>query len=223
MGLRLLLPHSLHFAPRVRLWQHYNNSCDAHHVTFYPSTNVHVLCMSNSFKEECSTLRFQMINVPTSYHCGNSDCECGDKCVILIAACSLTDGYIRAAANVSLVIVNVAPRNSVPAMSRSFCSNIENSNEFPAPKNQNFHIYLVLGATTSTTTTPPPPPPPPPISEFQVPGCLSSKKRHTHRTSHREIRISHSEGDCNPTDFLPRSFGLFWKAKACMCVRARES
>lgn len=125
--------------------------------------------MSNSFKEECSTLRFQMINVPTSYHCGNSDCECGDKCVILIVACSLTDGYIRAAANVSLVIVNVAPRNSVPAMSRSFCSNIENSNEFPAPKNQNFHIYLVLGATT---------PPPPPISEFQV-VCPVRRDTHT--------------------------------------------
>ena len=36
MGLRLSLPHSLHFAPRVRLWQHYNNSCDAYHVTFIP-------------------------------------------------------------------------------------------------------------------------------------------------------------------------------------------
>jgi len=129
--------------------------------------------MSNSFKEECSTLRFQMINVPTSYHCGNSDCECGDKCVILIAACSLTDGYIRAAANVSLVIVNVAPRNSVPAMSRSFCSNIENSNEFPAPKNQNFHIYLVLGATTTII-----PPPPPPIYEFQV-FCPVRRDTHT--------------------------------------------
>jgi len=171
--------------------------------------------MSNSFKEECSTLRFQMINVPTSYHCGNSDCECGDKCVILIVVCSLTDGYIRAAANVSLVIVNVAPRNSVPAL--SLCSNIENSNEFPAPKNQLPHLfgtrcYYYYYYSSSSSS-----------SHLWVPGCLSSKKRYTHRTSHREIRISHSEGDCNPPDFLSRSFGHFWKAKAWICVRARES
>jgi len=34
----------------------------------------------------CCAYVLKIIDVPVIYHCGNSDCECGEKCVDLIIA-----------------------------------------------------------------------------------------------------------------------------------------
>jgi len=49
--------------------------------------------------------------VPTTYHCGNSDCECGEKCVALIIAYQSPDSESSPAVNVNPAIVNVESRN----------------------------------------------------------------------------------------------------------------